>query len=102
LLFNSRKLTPFVFINKYDTKTIDFGNPNAVKALNTALLFKYYHIEFWEFDDAHLCPPIPGRVDYIHHVNTLLKSSRIIDQIHVLDIGTGARTRHFINRKPKL
>ena len=54
------------------------------------MLFKHYHIEFWEFDDAHLCPPIPGRVDYIHHVNTLLKSSKIIDQIHVLDIGTGA------------
>lgn len=81
---------PFVFENKYETKTIDFANPKAVKALNTALLFKYYKLNFWEFPDTHLCPPIPGRVDYIHHIAGLLKSSKITDDIHVLDIGTGA------------
>ncbi|GAA4897961.1 23S rRNA (adenine(1618)-N(6))-methyltransferase RlmF [Flaviramulus aquimarinus] len=83
-------LLAFVFENKYETKTIDFANPKAVKALNTALLFKYYHIKFWEFPDTNLCPPIPGRIDYIHHVSDLLKPSKTIENINVLDIGTGA------------
>nr|WP_175473565.1 23S rRNA (adenine(1618)-N(6))-methyltransferase RlmF [Algibacter pectinivorans] len=84
------ELTPFVFINKYDTKTIDFANPKAVKALNTALLFKHYNIAFWDFPDTNLCPPIPGRVDYVHHVFDVLKASKIKGDIQVLDIGTGA------------
>lgn len=79
-----------MFENKYQTKTIDFANPRAVKALNTALLFKHYNINFWEFPDTNLCPPIPGRVDYIHHVSDLLKSSKTSENISVLDIGTGA------------
>ena len=83
-------LLSFVFENNYQTKTIDFANPNAVKALNRALLFKHYGINFWEFPDSNLCPPIPGRVDYIHHIADLLKSSKISGNINVLDIGTGA------------
>ncbi|MEP3838486.1 MAG: 23S rRNA (adenine(1618)-N(6))-methyltransferase RlmF [Algibacter sp.] len=83
-------LAPYVFVNKYEKKTIDFANPHAVKALNTALLFKYYNIGFWEFPETNLCPPIPGRVDYIHHISDLLKSSEITGNIKVLDIGTGA------------
>lgn len=83
-------LLPFVFENKYETKTIDFANPKAVKALNSALLKKDYKINFWEFQDTNLCPPIPGRVDYIHYVSDLLKSSNIKENIKVLDIGTGA------------
>lgn len=83
-------LNVFTFENAYQTKTIDFANPKAVKALNTALLFKYYNITYWKFPDANLCPPIPGRVDYIHHLSSLLKSSKIVDNIKVLDIGTGS------------
>ena len=83
-------IEPFVFLNKYETKTIDFANPKAVKALNFGLLKKYYKIAFWEFPDTNLCPPIPGRVDYIHHISDVLKASNINDNIRVLDIGTGA------------
>jgi len=83
-------LKPFVFENQYQSKTIDFANPKAVKALNTGLLYTHYSINFWEFPDSNLCPPIPGRVDYIHHVADLLKSSKTLDNINVLDIGTGA------------
>lgn len=81
---------PFIFVNKFETKTIDFSNPKGVKALNTALLKKYYNINFWEFPGTNLCPPIPGRVDYIHHISGLLKASKITEDIRVLDIGTGA------------
>lgn len=61
-----------------------------MKALNTALLKKHYNIAFWEFPEANLCPPIPGRVDYIHHISDLLKTSKVKENISVLDIGTGA------------
>ncbi|WP_246067742.1 23S rRNA (adenine(1618)-N(6))-methyltransferase RlmF [Changchengzhania lutea] len=83
-------LEPFVFVNKYETKTIDFAHPKAVKALNTALLKVHYGINFWQFPDTNLCPPIPGRVDYIHNLSDLLKKSGITKEIKVLDIGTGA------------
>ena len=83
-------LQDFVFVNSYNTETIDFANPKAVKAINTALLFKYYNIQFWDFPDDNLCPPIPGRVDYIHYLNDLLKSSGIENNITMLDIGVGA------------
>lgn len=81
---------PFVFINKYEKKTVDFAKPEAVKALNTALLYQHYNIKYWEFPDANLCPPIPGRVDYIHHLSVLINKSEIKGDISVLDVGTGA------------
>ena len=84
------QLKAFVFENKYNTQTIDFANPEAVKNLNTALLFTHYNIKYWEFSEANLCPPIPGRVEYIHQLENLLKSSGIDNNITVLDIGTGA------------
>ena len=83
-------LSEFVFENQYNTQTIDFANPKAVKALNTALLFLHYELSYWDFPDDNLCPPIPGRVDYIHHLADLLELSNITKNIRVLDIGTGA------------
>ena len=82
-------LKEFVFINDYNTETIDFSNSAAVKKLNRALLIVHYKLSFWEFPDTNLCPPIPGRVDYIHHVADLLKESNI-STVKALDIGTGA------------
>lgn len=84
------ELESFTFENKYGTKTIDFANPQAVKLLNTALLFQYYKIGYWEFPDVNLCPPIPGRVDYLHHISDLLNTLKITENVRVLDIGTGA------------
>lgn len=74
-------------IERYGKQTIDFSNDNAVKTLNKALLKAYYKISYWEFPDENLCPPIPGRVDYIHHLADLVKDS---GSCNVLDIGTGA------------
>lgn len=80
-------LREFFFTNKYGTETITFSNPKAVKALNTALLNQYYKINYWEFPDTNLCPPIPSRADYIHYLADL-----DIDNTAetILDIGTGA------------
>lgn len=84
------QLKPFVFKNKFGNLTLDFANPKAVKCLNTSLLKTYYGIDFWNFPDENLCPPIPGRVDYIHHLNDLLVSKKITEPFRILDIGTGA------------
>ena len=84
------ELEPFVFVNNYKKQTIDFANAKAVKALNTALLKVHYTIDFWQFPDTNLCPPIPGRVDYIHHIYNLLNASNLNKDITILDIGTGA------------
>ncbi|WP_290700017.1 23S rRNA (adenine(1618)-N(6))-methyltransferase RlmF [Lacinutrix sp.] len=84
------ELTPFVFVNKYEKQTIDFADAKAVKTLNTALLKAHYNIDFWQFPDTNLCPPIPGRVDYIHLIWDLLNTSKLKKDITILDVGTGA------------
>tara|TARA_R110002073_G_scaffold300272_1_gene467532 strand:+ start:17809 stop:18699 length:891 start_codon:yes stop_codon:yes gene_type:complete len=84
------ELKQFVFTNKYNSITIDFANPEAVKLLNKALLITYYSVDYWEFPDEHLCPPIPGRIDYIHHLTDLLKPYNLNNSVKVLDVGTGA------------
>jgi 23S rRNA (adenine1618-N6)-methyltransferase len=83
-------LSAFVFENKFKIQTIDFAKPEAIKALNTALLFTHYDIKYWKFPDDNLCPPIPGRVDYIHYLKDLLQKSGITNNKPILDIGTGA------------
>ena len=88
LIIKNPLLKDFVIKNKYDIITIDFSNPKAVKELNKALLFSYDKISVWDFPDENLCPPIPGRLDYIHHLNDLISSSK--EDVNVLDIGTGA------------
>jgi len=88
-------LSPFFFINKYEAKTIDFANPEAVKMLNKAILKHFYHISNWDIPKNYLCPPIPGRADYIHYLADLLAENNNGNipkgkSINVLDIGVGA------------
>jgi 23S rRNA (adenine1618-N6)-methyltransferase len=86
---SSPALKPFVSKNKYGNDSIDFGNPLAVKALNQALLKYHYDVNYWDIPKNYLCPPIPGRADYIHHIAELLPN-KPGTQIRMLDIGTGA------------
>jgi 23S rRNA (adenine1618-N6)-methyltransferase len=81
-------LKNFIVKNKFGNDSVDFSNPEAVKALNTALLKHSYNIAYWDIPAGYLCPPIPGRADYIHHVEDLLPKN--IGKIHMLDIGVGA------------
>ena len=90
-------LRNFVIVNPFDTKqlTIDFANPAAVKALNAALLKVFYQVESWSIPSGYLCPPIPSRADYLHHVADLLAADRHGKiprgpDIRGLDIGVGA------------
>jgi len=89
------ELKPFVFINPYGDESIDFSNPQAVKILNKALLKHFYGISSWDIPENYLCPPIPGRADYIHYLADLLADINggdvpAGDHIQVLDIGVGA------------
>lgn len=93
------ELEKFIQLNKYKPetkdKTIDFSDPKAVKALNKALLMTNYAIQNWDIPENNLCPPIPGRADYIHYISDLLAESNngIIPEgltVEGLDIGIGA------------
>jgi 23S rRNA (adenine1618-N6)-methyltransferase len=88
-------LASFVSLNKYGDETIDFFNPEAVKMLNKSLLKHFYNIDYWDIPQHYLCPPIPGRADYIHYLADLLAENNngIIpkgDKIKCMDIGVGA------------
>ena len=88
-------LKPFLHVNKYDDTSIDFFDPAAVIALNTAILMRHYQMESWSVPEGYLCPPIPGRADYIHYLADLLAESNNGDipkgqEVKILDIGLGA------------
>jgi len=95
-LINSHsELAQFVKKNEYGDESVDFFNPEAVKALNTSLLKHFYGIDYWEIPENYLCPPIPGRADYIHHIAQMLGESNygktpIGNHVKCLDIGVGA------------
>lgn len=94
LSLRTPELQPFVFVNPYGASTIDFADPAAVKALNKALLALHYGIQHWDLPAGYLCPPIPGRVDYLHRVADLLAESAgkvpTGKGVRVLDVGVGA------------
>jgi len=86
-------LSEFVFTNQYGNLSIDFSNAKGVLALNQALLKQFYNVDFWHLPEGYLCPPIPGRADYIHGLADLLAQGGELltgKQIKVLDIGMGA------------
>lgn len=89
LITGSPALAAFVKPNAYGDDSIDYANPQAVKALNQALLNQAYGLQHWDIPPGYLCPPIPGRSDYIHHLADLISLKRG-PEVRVIDIGTGA------------
>lgn len=104
LIKDSPQLEAFVSFNEHHIdssdseqakQTIDFSNPEAVKSLNKALLLSHYNIQDWDIPKNYLCPPIPGRADYIHYIADLLALSNNGNipeghNVQGLDIGIGA------------
>lgn len=82
-------LSEFVFLNDFGTETIDFAISEAVFHLNKALLKHHYGLTDWTIPEGYLCPPIPGRADYLHHIADLL-SEENTPKVKGLDIGVGA------------
>lgn len=95
------ELRVYVHKNAHGNDSIDFADSKAVKTLNAALLKHHYKINQWDIPEGALCPPIPGRVDYIHYMADLLDlnaggvsnsqvTNSAISSIRMLDIGIGA------------
>ena len=89
LIAHSPSLAGYVKANAHGDDSIDYADPQAVKALNQTLLKQAYGLQHWDLPPGYLCPPIPGRSDYIHHLADLI-SLRRGPEVRVLDIGTGA------------
>lgn len=73
--------------------TVNFADPQAVKTLNKALLAHFYGVAQWDIPEGYLCPPVPGRADYIHHLADLLAEGNegtVPAQATILDVGTGS------------
>jgi 23S rRNA (adenine1618-N6)-methyltransferase len=85
--------------SKGNKDTINFSDRDAIRSLNTALLVSDYGVTVWDFPSDKLCPPIPGRADYIHHLADVLRescgdgtssSSPIGANVRGFDVGTGS------------
>ncbi|MGH8076135.1 MAG: 23S rRNA (adenine(1618)-N(6))-methyltransferase RlmF [Lysobacter sp.] len=88
-------LSSFLITTPAGDTSVDFRNADAVRALNRALLKVDYGVEHWDIPDGYLCPPIPGRADYLHGLADLLAGCNdgVVPRgrgIRVLDIGVGA------------
>lgn len=95
LLISNPELKGYMKPNHFGDNSIDFSSTTAVKLLNKSLLNHYYGIANWDFPDENLCPPIPGRADYLHYIADLLAENNfgVIpkgETIICLDIGVGA------------
>ncbi|AGA85791.1 MAG: 23S rRNA (adenine(1618)-N(6))-methyltransferase RlmF [Gammaproteobacteria bacterium HGW-Gammaproteobacteria-9] len=95
LIAGCPELAEHVIINPYGKQSIDFANPDAVRVFNRALLRQFYGIQHWDIPPGYLCPPVPGRADYLHGLADLLAQNDASaiprgTAIHALDIGTGA------------
>lgn len=88
-------LSSFTLVTPRGDTSIDFTNKKAVKMLNKALLHYHYGVKHWDINDEFLCPPVPGRADYIHGIADLLNDdipniSYANNKLNILDVGTGA------------
>ncbi|WP_437918819.1 23S rRNA (adenine(1618)-N(6))-methyltransferase RlmF [Sphingobacterium sp. LRF_L2] len=88
-------LKQYLLITPAGTESIDFANPLAVLELNRSLLAHHYQINNWSIVKNSLCPPIPGRTDYVHYLADLLATDQEGnipkgDKVRILDIGTGS------------
>lgn len=95
LVAASPALARFVVRTPGGERSLEFADPHAVKALNLALLALQYDIHGWDIPDGYLCPPIPGRADYVHHLADLLASgpggaASRGPAVRILDLGVGA------------
>ena len=101
LIASCPSLSPFVATNNFGDLSVDFTDPQAVKMLNKALLSYFYQVQHWDIPPGYLCPPIPGRADYLHYIADLLADSNkgVIPKgkrIAGLDVGVGANCAYPI------
>lgn len=86
-------LKDFVKENQYGDLSINYSSADAILCLNQALLSLHYQVTNWSLPKGNLCPPIPGRADYIHYLADLINENEntlVGPKVKGLDIGTGA------------
>jgi len=88
-------LAGFLLTTPRGEQSINFADPLAVKTLNQALLAHHHQLPHWDLPAGYLCPPVPGRLDYLLHLADLLKSQHRgkmpkSRQFRLLDVGCGA------------
>lgn len=82
------ELAEHIVPGKFARKSINFSNPESVYLLNKALLKWRFGVN-WSLKEGHLCPAVPGRLDYLLYVKSLLPEFHD-RRARMLDIGTGA------------
>ena len=103
LCLSCPELQGFIVQTPAGEPSVNFADPLAVKTLNKALLAHFYGVTHWDIPDGFLCPPVPGRADYVHHLADLLADDHdgvVPKQATVLDIGTGANLIYPFPHRP--
>lgn len=94
LIAQTPALAGFVRQTPRGERSIDFADPVAVRVLNQALLRTQYGVQHWNLPEGYLCPPVPGRADYLCGLAELLAqdagASFAHQTVRGLDIGVGA------------
>lgn len=95
LVAASPELGRFLLRTPAGSTSIDFADPAAVRALNRALLAQQYGVQDWDIPPGYLCPPVPGRADYLHGLADLLAAGNggVVPTgpaVRILDVGVGA------------
>lgn len=86
-------LQKYIVLNPSSDETIDFSSSSSVYTLNKALLLADFKLEDYHLPTGYLIPPIPGRLDYLLHIQDFLleKFNIAVDaKLRGLDIGAGA------------
>ena len=91
----SKGLIRFIKESESGKMSINFENPDAIIELNKAILVSDYDIKDWSIPEGNLCPPVPGRANYLHYIADLIKPTDsspipVGKTVKGLDIGTGA------------
>ncbi len=87
------ELARFLVPHPIEGETLNFADPLAVATLNRALLLHHHGLARWDLPPGALCPPVPGRADYLHHLADLLAENDTVPRgpsVRVLDVGVGA------------
>ena len=72
------ELKPLVITAENGEQTIDFTKSKSVQTLNKALLKHHYGVANWAIPLGYLCPPVPSRAEYIHHIADILTEENIV------------------------
>ncbi|MGB1231736.1 MAG: 23S rRNA (adenine(1618)-N(6))-methyltransferase RlmF [Winogradskyella sp.] len=86
-------LQKHVILNPAKEQTIDFSLSRSVFELNKAILLTDFKLKDYNLPIGYLIPPIPGRLDYLLHLQDFLSEKfniNINSKVKGLDIGTGA------------